>query len=246
MDEGNKIDPKFSLPEIIFVGLFLLVIDVLDVVGLIFALPVSDVTELAEFPATGIYFKLKGVNQTYMLISNAIGFIPWVGDLPLRIITFGWMAYTDRHPKAGGAFAGTLQKATAATSVAKGKAGAGGKGGVAGAGGKAAPTVGSVGTEKKGPAGSRPSQKQKPETKEPQPSAAKGRSPKEAAEGEQAEQGNGSGTQGKKDAKTDEALGEQPTPFEKLESLTQKTPQTGNVRDADAEDEDEEEPREAA
>ncbi len=112
---------KFPLPEALLVGSFIALVDTIDILGLLFAFPTSDVTSIVAFPATQIYMYLKGVKGNYLLIGNLIKLIPWIGDLPIRTATFIIVVYTENHPK--------LQ---AVVSVAAVATGAGGVGGAAG------------------------------------------------------------------------------------------------------------------
>jgi len=113
MAENQKPEPKISLPEFIFVGLFIVLVDIIDLIGLLFAFPMSDITDIVMFPVTQIYLYMKGVRGTFMLIGNLIEAIPWIGDLPVRTVVWCVTYFIDHHPKlekiteiAGGAAGG--------------------------------------------------------------------------------------------------------------------------------------------
>jgi len=99
MAENQKPEPKISLPEFIFVGLFIVLVDTIDLIGLLFAFPMSDITDVVMFPVTQIYLYMKGVRGTFMLIGNLIEAIPWIGDLPVRTVVWCITYFIDHHPK---------------------------------------------------------------------------------------------------------------------------------------------------
>lgn len=110
MDEEQKPEPKISLPEGLFVLSFVVLVDIIDLIGLAFGLPLSDVTDIVAFPVTQLYTYLKGLKGIYMLIGNLIEAIPWIGDLPVRTVTFCITWWLDHHPKieAAAALASTV------------------------------------------------------------------------------------------------------------------------------------------
>ncbi len=99
MDDAQKPEPKISLVEFIFLGLFIVLIDLIDLVGLLVGLPLSDITDLFMFPITQFYLFMKGVKGTYMLVGNIIEAIPYIGDLPVRTVVWCITYYIDHHPK---------------------------------------------------------------------------------------------------------------------------------------------------
>lgn len=112
MDEEAVSGPKLSTAEIIVVGFFFATIDIIDLVGLLFALPLSTFTSVIAFPASQLYARMRGIRQDMILISNGLELLPWIGDLPLRTIAFGITAYMENNPKAK-ALAGKVTGAAA-------------------------------------------------------------------------------------------------------------------------------------
>ncbi len=88
MAEAAQHEPKISLPEALLVLEFVLII---DVVGLLLALVgvgevVNTILDIATFPVTQIYFRMKGVRAGYDLAAGLLELIPVVNALPLRTI----------------------------------------------------------------------------------------------------------------------------------------------------------------
>lgn len=99
MDEEPNVGPKITTAEIIFVGGFFAIIDLIDIFGLIFALPLSTLTSILAWPASQLYAYLRGLRQDMLLVSNILEFIPYVGSLPMRTVAYGIVAYAANHPK---------------------------------------------------------------------------------------------------------------------------------------------------
>lgn len=114
---------KFSLPEIIFAGIFLFAAaDIVEILLLLLGLDDFWITDIIFFPGSQIYLRIKGVKLSYNLAMQVLELIPYVGKLPLRTAGFAITVYLDKHPEA----AAVLTKAAAAANL---KAGAGAKGG---------------------------------------------------------------------------------------------------------------------
>jgi hypothetical protein len=113
-DEQEQPEPKISLPEVILIGLFLLLIDLVEIV--IFFAGLDDFW-LLDILAGSIFFYIfiKGVPPMRMLVAWLLELIPWAGALPLLTIGFGLTVWADRHPS------GIVAKAGAVAGAAKGK-----------------------------------------------------------------------------------------------------------------------------
>lgn len=120
MDEEPQNGPKITVPEIIFVGSFFLLIDLIDLAGLIFALPLSDFTSIVAFPASQVYAFFRGIRQDMLLISNGLELLPYIGSMPLRTIAFGITVYTENNPKLKAAL-GVAEKLTGKEGAAAGE-----------------------------------------------------------------------------------------------------------------------------
>ncbi len=117
-------EPILSLPEIIVIGFYVVIIDLIEVALLFFGLDDFFILDLAAAPV-GIWLFFRGVSSTRYAVMYILEFIPWVGDLPLLTIGFFATVYLDRHPK----LEAVVKKAGGAASAVKGRAG-GGKAGI--------------------------------------------------------------------------------------------------------------------
>ncbi|TSC95819.1 MAG: hypothetical protein Athens101426_590 [Parcubacteria group bacterium Athens1014_26] len=94
-------EPKISTVEIVFITPLFLLAD-----GIEFLITLSGMVFLnwfvsaIRFPISQIYFRMKGVKGTSMLISSILELIPFFNGLPIS--TIGWIItiWLDRHPKA--------------------------------------------------------------------------------------------------------------------------------------------------
>ena len=91
--------PKLTTVDIVLVGSLVVLADTVELLLLFFGLDDFFISDAIAFPATQIYLRYKGAKGTYSLIANCLEVIPYVGDLPLRTIGFGFTVYFDRHPK---------------------------------------------------------------------------------------------------------------------------------------------------
>lgn len=88
---------KISVPEVLIVSAFLLLVDIVELAILFVGADDFWITDALAFPATQIYLRWKGVRGTYSLALNVIELIPYVGWLPLKTLGFLLAAWVDRR-----------------------------------------------------------------------------------------------------------------------------------------------------
>lgn len=91
--------PKISIAEAI---LLLMYVGTLDVVGFLLIFVGLDdffILDLLTFPATQLYFRIKGVRAGYDLATNVLELVPYVGFLPFRTVGVAIVIWQDRHQK---------------------------------------------------------------------------------------------------------------------------------------------------
>jgi|GEM_PF-1571127 len=217
MDQ-EKHEPKISLPEAIYVGLFVFTADALEAGLLLFGLDDFGISDVIAFPATQIYLRMKGVRGMFMLMGNIAEVFPYVGWMPLRSIGFWATVIVDHNPQLG-------KVVTTVTAVTKG--GATTTTGMPGAG-AATTTAGA-------PVGGAASMTT---TTPPGASTTTARAPSTGREGAEAEEPPSvaatpeTGAE-EKPAISEEQFGVEKEPIEKLQELMEKIPE--------AEEKDEEE-----
>jgi len=95
--EANE--PKISLPEALVVGpLFFIIPDIIEAILVFFALDDFFILDAYSFITTQVYLRLKGMSSTFVLVTNILELIPYVGALPLRTIGFIGLIIIDRNP----------------------------------------------------------------------------------------------------------------------------------------------------
>lgn len=82
----NPDEPKISLVEKFMVLATLAVLDLADIALLFAGLDDFFIIDATAFPITQFYFRMKGVRANYMLMSNLLELVPYVGKLPMRTI----------------------------------------------------------------------------------------------------------------------------------------------------------------
>jgi len=92
-EEIQQPEPKISDVEIILIGLFYLIIDLIDLIPI-----AGDITDIIVAPM-GFYYWMKGLNGTTFIVSEIIELIPLLQEIPTRVIGWGITVYIDRHPK---------------------------------------------------------------------------------------------------------------------------------------------------
>lgn len=133
MDEEQS-EPKIPLSEAIFVGFFPIIADAIEVVLVFFGLDDFWISDAIYFPASQIYFRMRGVKGTASLVTNALELLPYVGWLPLRTVGFVITVWTANHPQAAGALAAVAARGGAVKVGAGGAAKIGPRGTLAQAG----------------------------------------------------------------------------------------------------------------
>jgi len=116
--------PKISLVEVLLVLPYILLLDVVGIVVVLFGLDDVWILDLLAAPVL-FYVWIKGVGLTRYAVMAALEVIPYVGALPLQTIGFLMVVYLDRHPQAEAAFmkvAGKLKGGLATKAGAAGKA----------------------------------------------------------------------------------------------------------------------------
>lgn len=118
MDDQNEEGKNIPLPEAIFVGGIIFIVDIADVfVGEFF------VTDILAW-SINLYLKMKGVKQTYAVIGNILEFVPFLGLLPLRTAAFIAVVYAVNHPEkfaAAQAVAGVAKQKLTAQAAKSGR-----------------------------------------------------------------------------------------------------------------------------
>ncbi len=98
MDETPEIhEPKISLPEAMFIGGGILVLDLIDLIP-----GAGDVTDLFTTPVN-FYLYSKGVNGTWFVVSQVLDLFPIVQEFPTRSLAWAALIYLDRNPSQIGA-----------------------------------------------------------------------------------------------------------------------------------------------
>ncbi len=92
-DEPQQPEPKISDVEIVAIGVFFVMLDLIDLIPI-----AGDVTDIVAAPM-GMYYWMKGINGTAFIAAEVLDLIPFVQMVPSR--TIGWVitAYIDRSPK---------------------------------------------------------------------------------------------------------------------------------------------------
>jgi hypothetical protein len=116
-DEPQKPEPKISLPIALFIGIIMVLCDILEFIPIM-----GDILDIVVGFPLDIYLWLSGINVTYALIEQAVEAIPVAQELPLW--TAMWIAtvITANNPK--------LEKAAELAGSLEGKGAAGAAGGV--------------------------------------------------------------------------------------------------------------------
>ena len=129
-------EPKISLSEALIVGAVPVFFDVFEIVLLFFALDDFFIFDTIYFPASWLYFRLRGVSAISAVVGNVLEMIPYIGWLPLRTASFIMIVWADHHPRAAGEIM-KVAKVTGVGVVAGGAGAVAGKGGGGNAGGAA-------------------------------------------------------------------------------------------------------------
>ncbi|TSC64350.1 MAG: hypothetical protein G01um1014106_162 [Parcubacteria group bacterium Gr01-1014_106] len=90
------------IAAILFSG-YLLMLDTVDVLLLLFGLDDFLITDMLAFPITQLYLRWMGVRGTYNLLGNMLEFVPYLGSLPLRTMSFiftVWMTWKEERKAA--------------------------------------------------------------------------------------------------------------------------------------------------
>jgi hypothetical protein len=87
--EGKR-QPKISLPEIILIGLFFVILDAIDLIP--FA---GDLDDVFAAPL-GAYYLIKGINGIAFWVSWLLKLIPGFQELPLRTLSWAITVGIDR------------------------------------------------------------------------------------------------------------------------------------------------------
>jgi hypothetical protein len=115
MDEEKK---KIELPETVLLLLYIVPLDVVGIILLLFGLDDFFVFDVLTFPVTQFYFRMKGVKATYDLIAGGLELIPYVGSLPIKTAGVLMTIWAANHPKATAPIARLSRAATGKISAA--------------------------------------------------------------------------------------------------------------------------------
>ena len=99
MPSGAAHEPRLSLIAVGIIAAWFAIADIIDIVLKFFALDDFWILDILTWPIAALYFKLKGVSQTYNTVCGALELVPYVGALPMRTFGIIMVAYLDRHPK---------------------------------------------------------------------------------------------------------------------------------------------------
>jgi len=116
-------NPKISLVEVLLVLPYILLLDIVGILILLFGLDDVWILDLLAAPVL-FYVWIKGVGMTRYAVMAALEVIPYVGVLPLQTIGFLMVVYLDRHPQAEASFmkvAGKLRGGLATKAGGAGK-----------------------------------------------------------------------------------------------------------------------------
>jgi hypothetical protein len=98
-EELPKPEPKISEVEIILVGLFFGLLDVIDIIPI-----AGDITDVIAAPM-GLYYWSKGINATAFIAAEILDLIPVAQEIPSRTIGWAITVVLDRSPKLQAKFA---------------------------------------------------------------------------------------------------------------------------------------------
>jgi hypothetical protein len=99
-DEEEGAPHKRKINSIIglFLIAYMLVIDVIGIVLVVFGLDDFFILDVLSWPVTWLYFRIKGVNGAYNNIMSIAEVFPYVGALPLKTLGVILVLWMDRHP----------------------------------------------------------------------------------------------------------------------------------------------------
>ena len=95
----NENEPKISQVESFVIISILAGLDVADLALLAFGLDDFFILDILAFPLTQLYFRMKGVRANYMLTSNILEIVPYLGKAPLRTVGAPAPIYAPYHPE---------------------------------------------------------------------------------------------------------------------------------------------------
>lgn len=91
-------EKKISLPEIILINLYIIPLDLLGLLLLLFGLDDFWIIDILTFPITQFYFRMKGAKASADLVASMAELIPYVGALPIKSIGVNLTIYFTNHP----------------------------------------------------------------------------------------------------------------------------------------------------
>jgi hypothetical protein len=91
-EEQAEYQPKIGLVEALFIGLAVLVLDVIDLIPI-----AGDITDGPSL-LVNYYLYSKGVNGIWFIIGEVLDLIPVVQEFPSRSIAWVVVVYLDHHP----------------------------------------------------------------------------------------------------------------------------------------------------
>jgi len=98
--EEEKPKPKIDYIEGFIAGFFLFALpDIIELALMFFLGDSWFLTDIFFWPAEQLYLYLKGIKGTYVLVGNILELIPFVGDLPIRTISFVLTVIAENNPK---------------------------------------------------------------------------------------------------------------------------------------------------
>ena len=118
MDDEQQLEPKISTAEIVLIGAFYGILDVIDIIPI-----AGDITDIIAAPMF-LYYSSKGISGIPFLVSEILDAIPLTQEFPSR--TIGWIVTVviDRNPK----LEAQLQTAAAVAGAVEGAGGLAGGG----------------------------------------------------------------------------------------------------------------------
>lgn len=96
-------DKKISLPETIFIMLYIGFFDLIGFLLIFVGLDDFWIIDVLTSPITQFYFRMKGVGAGVDLAASILELIPYLGALPIKSIGVALTIYLANHPKILGA-----------------------------------------------------------------------------------------------------------------------------------------------
>ncbi len=100
-------ESKISITEAMLIMMY---VGATDAIGVFLALVGLDdfgILDVATFPVTQLYFRMKGVKSSYDLVGSVLEIIPYLGDLPIKTVGVAITIWADWHQATASELQGT-------------------------------------------------------------------------------------------------------------------------------------------